>query len=65
MMSSRGEEKIYVVQSSAKVISRCILMATDLGDLVLDPLTPPARLTPLGGYPLKAGHHYTTMVSGF
>jgi len=33
----RGEEKIYVVQTLAKVIQRCILMTTDPGDLVLDP----------------------------
>jgi adenine-specific DNA-methyltransferase len=31
------EEKLYVVQTNAKVIERCILMATDPGDLVLDP----------------------------
>jgi adenine-specific DNA-methyltransferase len=37
MMSSRGEDKIYVVQSSAKVIARCLLMTTDPGDLILDP----------------------------
>jgi adenine-specific DNA-methyltransferase len=37
MMSSRGEEKVYVVQSSAKVVGRAILMTTDPGDLVLDP----------------------------
>ena len=29
--------KIYVVQTSTAVISRCILMTTDPGDLVLDP----------------------------
>ncbi len=29
--------KIYVVQTAHKVIQRCILMATDPGDLVLDP----------------------------
>ncbi|MBU6359653.1 MAG: DUF559 domain-containing protein, partial [Chloroflexi bacterium] len=29
--------KTYVVQTSAKIIERCILMATDPGDLVLDP----------------------------
>jgi adenine-specific DNA-methyltransferase len=29
--------KIYVVQTSATIIQRCILMATDPGDLVLDP----------------------------
>ncbi len=29
--------KIYVVQTSDKVIQRCILMSTDPGDLVLDP----------------------------
>jgi adenine-specific DNA-methyltransferase len=37
MMSSRSEQKIYVVQSSAKVVQRCMVMATDPGDLVLDP----------------------------
>jgi adenine-specific DNA-methyltransferase len=31
------DTKIYVVQSNVKVIERCILMATDPGDLVLDP----------------------------
>lgn len=32
-----ADEKVYVVQTSAKVIQRCILMTTDPGDLVLDP----------------------------
>ena len=31
------EDKVYVVQTSQKVIQRCILMTTDPGDLVLDP----------------------------
>ena len=31
------EEKIYVVQTNAKVVERCVLMTTDPGDLVLDP----------------------------
>jgi len=35
--SSRSEEKNYVVQTSERVIERCILMTTDPGDLVLDP----------------------------
>jgi adenine-specific DNA-methyltransferase len=35
--SGSGMEKTYVVQTTAKVIERCILMATDPGDLVLDP----------------------------
>ena len=30
-------DKIYVVQTTRRVIERCILMATDPGDLVLDP----------------------------
>ncbi len=30
-------DKMYVVQTSAKVIQRCLLMTTDPGDLVLDP----------------------------
>ena len=32
-----GEAKIYVVQTTADVIQRCMLMCTDPGDLVLDP----------------------------
>ncbi len=31
------EDKIYIVQTNTKVIERCLLMATDPGDLVLDP----------------------------
>ena len=30
-------DKIYVVQTSERIIQRCILMTTDPGDLVLDP----------------------------
>ena len=30
-------DKIYVVQTAAEVVKRCILMTTDPGDLVLDP----------------------------
>lgn len=30
-------DKIYVVQTSTKIIQRCLLMSTDPGDLVLDP----------------------------
>ncbi|WP_231700266.1 site-specific DNA-methyltransferase [Aerosticca soli] len=32
-----SSDKLYVVQTNPKVIERCILMATDPGDLVLDP----------------------------
>ena len=35
--SSLGSDKLYVVQTSNKIIERCILMASDPGDLVLDP----------------------------
>jgi adenine-specific DNA-methyltransferase len=35
--SSRAEDKIYVVQTSARMVERCVLIATDPGDLVLDP----------------------------
>ena len=31
------DDKLYVVQTGVKTIQRCILMATDPGDLVLDP----------------------------
>src|SRR5690606_24521810 len=35
---TRGEsDPDYVVQTSTKVLERCILMTTDPGDLVLDP----------------------------
>lgn len=30
-------DKLYVVQTNPKVIERCVLMATDPGDLILDP----------------------------
>ncbi|MDP2318232.1 MAG: site-specific DNA-methyltransferase [Acidobacteriota bacterium] len=33
----RNEQKVYVVQTGIEVVKRCILMATDPGDLVLDP----------------------------
>lgn len=36
-VQSRSDPKIYVVQSSTSIVERCILMATDPGDLVLDP----------------------------
>lgn len=36
-ISGFGRKKQYVVETSSKVIERCILMATDPGDLVLDP----------------------------
>ncbi len=34
---SQTEERTYVVQTVSKAIERCLLMATDPGDLVLDP----------------------------
>jgi adenine-specific DNA-methyltransferase len=35
--SQYGGAKVYVVQTGLRVIERCLLMATDPGDLVLDP----------------------------
>lgn len=32
-----NDEKVYVVQTSTKVVERCMLMTTDPGDLVFDP----------------------------
>ncbi len=32
-----GREKIYIVQTSTKILERCLLISTDPGDLVLDP----------------------------
>ncbi|MEG8221169.1 site-specific DNA-methyltransferase [Sphingomonas sp. HH69] len=37
MESTFAVQRVYVVQTSSKVVERCILMATDPGDLVLDP----------------------------
>lgn len=36
-VQSRSDPKRYVVQTATSIIQRCILMATDPGDLVLDP----------------------------
>jgi adenine-specific DNA-methyltransferase len=35
--SGFGDSKVYVVQTGTRAIERCVLMATDPGDLVLDP----------------------------
>ena len=37
LFTSFGTEKLYVVQTSPKVVQRCVLMTTEPGDLVLDP----------------------------
>jgi len=37
LTGSFTDSKLYVVQTSQKVIERCLLMTTDPGDLVLDP----------------------------
>ena len=36
-VQSRVDSKVYVVQTATEPIARCLLMATDPGDLVLDP----------------------------
>ena len=36
-VQSRSDPKVYVVQTSTQLIQRCLLLATDPGDLVLDP----------------------------
>ncbi len=36
-VQSRTDPKVYVVQTGSSLIERCLLMATDPGDLVLDP----------------------------
>src|SRR5690606_17400803 len=35
--SGFGDEKTYIVQTNRGIVERCLLMATDPGDLVLDP----------------------------
>ena len=37
VVSGFADPKVYVVQTTPRAIERCILMATDPGDLVLDP----------------------------
>lgn len=37
VISGFSDSKVYVVQTSTKVLERCVLMATDPGDLVFDP----------------------------
>lgn len=32
-----GDDKVYVVQTDSRAVERCLLMASDPGDLVLDP----------------------------
>ena len=36
-VTSRADPKIFVVQTGTNIVERCILMATDPGDIVLDP----------------------------
>lgn len=36
-VQDRSDPKVYVVQTSNKIVERCLLMTTDPGDLVLDP----------------------------
>ncbi|WP_292399452.1 site-specific DNA-methyltransferase [Mesorhizobium sp.] len=37
LIAGAGRDKTYVVQTGVSVLQRCILMATDPGDLILDP----------------------------
>lgn len=37
LSSSIGSDKVYVVQTSHRIVERCLLMTTNPGDLVLDP----------------------------
>ena len=36
-MGTAERDKVYIVQTTTKIIERCLLMTTDPGDLVLDP----------------------------
>ncbi|WP_411833166.1 site-specific DNA-methyltransferase [Pseudoxanthomonas mexicana] len=36
-VQDRADPKVYVVQTSNKIVERCLLLTTDPGDLVLDP----------------------------
>ena len=35
--SGSGMDKVYVVQTNKKIVERCLLMASDPGDLIIDP----------------------------
>ena len=61
--SSGATQQVYVVQTNLDVIKRCILMATDPGDLVLDPLAAlgQLRMSPSNG--AGAGSPSTRAVS--
>jgi adenine-specific DNA-methyltransferase len=37
MTSGFSSDKVYVVQTSSRVVERCVLMTTDPGDIVFDP----------------------------
>jgi adenine-specific DNA-methyltransferase len=37
LMAGFSESNVYVVQTSSKIVERCLLRTTDPGDLVLDP----------------------------
>lgn len=37
LITGFSEDKVYVVQTSTKVVERCMMMTTDPGDLVIDP----------------------------
>jgi adenine-specific DNA-methyltransferase len=37
VISGFADPKVYVVQTATRIVERCLLMATDPGDLVLDP----------------------------
>jgi adenine-specific DNA-methyltransferase len=37
VVSGFADPQVYIVQTATKVVSRCLLMTTDPGDLVLDP----------------------------
>ncbi len=54
----RDLEKVYAVQTPSKVLERCIRMATDPGDLVLDPtcVRKGTRVWRVGGPPVVPPH---------
>ena len=51
LVSGYSDPKLYVVQTSAKVVERCLLMTTDPSDLVLDPTcgSGTTRMSPSSG----------------
>ena len=62
-IQSRSDPKVYVVQTATEAVKRCVLMTTDPGDLVLDPLVEQALLPTSQSSGAVAGSPLTLLAS--